>query len=166
MITLEPLSPANEPALLALDCGGFPPAFVEPPAHTIALAHWGEENGLDGFCFAIRADERCVGLMLLGQAIPDPADPSEVRGQRYFRLLGFVLARRERGRGVGSEALRQALSALYHTYGPVPVVLECHRENPALRLYRRLGFRPAGEHGTNWVMLLPSPAKEPAHASD
>ena len=166
VVTLDPLSPANEPALLALDCGGFPPAYVEPPARTIALAHWGEKNGLDGFCFAIRADDHDAGLMLLGRAIPDPADPAEVRGQRYFRLLGFVLDREERGRGIGSEALRQALSALYDTYGPMPVVLECHRENPALRLYRQLGFRVTGEHGTDRVMLLPSPAKEPAHASD
>ena len=166
VVTLAPLSPANEPALLALDCSGFPPAYVEPPARTIALTHWGEENGMDGFCFAIQADGHDAGLMLLGQAIPDPADPAEVRGKRYFRLLGFVLGREHRGRGVGSEALRQALSALYDTYGPVPVVLECHKENPALRLYRQLGFRTIGEHGTDWVMLLPSPAKEPAHASD
>ena len=104
--------------------------------------------------------------MLLGQAIPDPSDPAEVQGQRYFRLLGFVLNRADRGQGIGSEALRLALKQLSAAYGAVPVVLECHRENPVLHLYQRLGFRITGEHGTDWVMLLPSPAKETTDASD
>lgn len=165
-VTLEPLSPASEPFLLALDCGDIPSAYVEPPARTIALAHEGDAAGLAGFCFAICADDHYAGLMLLGQAIPDPSDPTEVQGQRYFRLLGFVLSRADRGQGIGSEALRLTLKQLYAAYGAVPVVLECHRENPALHLYQRLGFRITGEHGTDWVMLLPSPAKETTDASD
>ena len=87
MAELEQLNAHNEEQLLRIDRTGIPEKFVEPVADTIVLAKYGMEQGLEGFCFAIRQDGAYVGILLAGQALDDPADPEEIRGTRFFRIL-------------------------------------------------------------------------------
>ena len=56
-----------------------------------------------------------------------------------------------RGRGFGTRLLRALLEELSGR-GFCAVSLSVQRDNPAARLYLRLGFRTVAEHGGEWVM--------------
>ncbi|MBZ9537502.1 GNAT family N-acetyltransferase [Modicisalibacter tunisiensis] len=56
-----------------------------------------------------------------------------------------------RGRGVGTWLIRHA-EALAQEHGRKPLRLNVLKHNPALRLYRRLGFRVTAETRTGLVM--------------
>lgn len=141
MVQLELLSKENEEKVLAIDRDDIPECFAESMSYTIQLSHYGIQQGLKGFCFAIKYFENYVGLILVGEAIEDEADPVEVKNRSYFRVIGFVLDRSYRDRGIGSQAFTLALEKIYHEYGTVPILLECHRKNQAaIRFYEKMGF--------------------------
>jgi GNAT superfamily N-acetyltransferase len=73
------------------------------------------------------------------------------RGQRDIRIMDIVLAPPFRGRGIGSGLLHVLIAEA----GQSDRMLSIHVEmnNPARRLYERLGFRPAGEHGVYVLMI-------------
>ena len=73
------------------------------------------------------------------------------RGQRDIRIMDIALAPAFRGRGIGSALLH----ALIDEAGDSDRMLSIHVEmnNPARRLYERLGFGPAGEHGVYVLMV-------------
>ena len=58
-----------------------------------------------------------------------------------------------RGRGIGSELMVQLLRSIA-ARGDEQVSLSVQKANPALRLYRRLGFAVAEDHGDEYVMVL------------
>jgi GNAT superfamily N-acetyltransferase len=58
-----------------------------------------------------------------------------------------------RGRGVGT-ALLEELAALARARGHQALSLSVEEDNPAVRLYRRLGYRPAGRVGNAVTMRL------------
>ena len=57
-----------------------------------------------------------------------------------------------RGRGVGTRLLRAMLRLLADEGYPA-VALSVQKANPAVRLYRRLGFRVVREHPEEYVMV-------------
>ena len=57
-----------------------------------------------------------------------------------------------RGRGIGTQLLT-ALLRLLRENGYRQVSLSVQKENPALRLYQRTGFRILAETGTEYLML-------------
>ena len=72
------------------------------------------------------------------------------RGAEEIRIVDIALAPKFRGRGIGTGLLR----ALMDEAGASGRSLSIHVEmnNPARRLYERLGFEPAGEHGVYVLM--------------
>ena len=72
------------------------------------------------------------------------------RGQDEIRIMDIALAPPFRGRGIGTGLLRE----LMEEAGASGRALSIHVEmnNPARRLYERLGFSPAGEHGIYVLM--------------
>jgi ribosomal protein S18 acetylase RimI-like enzyme len=78
------------------------------------------------------------------------------RGPSEIRIMDIALAPAFRGRGLGTALLRD----LMEEAGVSGRALSIHVEvnNPARRLYERLGFSPAGEHGV-YVLMLWSQAK-------
>ena len=60
-----------------------------------------------------------------------------------------------RGRGIGGALMRQMLDELREA-GYARASLSVQKENPALRLYERLGFRIIGdgEDETEWMMVI------------
>jgi ribosomal protein S18 acetylase RimI-like enzyme len=60
-------------------------------------------------------------------------------------IVDISLLPEQRGRGVGSALLREVLDEA--TAAGKRVVIHVERFNRALRLYERLGFRAAGDHG-------------------
>lgn len=65
-----------------------------------------------------------------------------MRREPFYRLMGFVLDRRFRGRGFGGMALEMTVERVYADFGIRPIALGCHRDNEAAaRFYLRHGFR-------------------------
>ena len=141
-ITLELLNPENEVQVKRIQRDDVPDAFAEEVADTVELAKYGDENHLRGHCYVVKYGERYIGIVLIGEAIEDEADPAELKGTGYFRVMGFVLDRNYRGQGLGSQALELALEEIYREYGKVPILLECHKDNAgAAAFYTQLGVR-------------------------
>lgn len=158
MIQLELLNEQNEAYLLQIHREGIPKHFVEEVSDTIVLAKWGDEHGLKGHCFGIRYGEKYVGIILIGEAIPEDVDPDEVKGKEYFRILGFVIDSRYQNMGIGSVALKQAIKAIFEEYGKVILLLECHKDNrKAMYFYEKNGFTNTGvlnEKDSDYYLIM------------
>jgi ribosomal protein S18 acetylase RimI-like enzyme len=81
----------------------------------------------------------------------DPAGRLYVaRWDDEIRVVDISLLPRFRGRGIGTELLRELLEEGARTGRRVTIHVEKH--NPALRLYSRLGFVPAADLGLYLLM--------------
>ncbi len=72
------------------------------------------------------------------------------RGEHDVRIVDVALMPAFRGKGVGSELLRALLDEADAAGQSVSIHVE--HDNPALRLYARLGFVKISEHGISWLM--------------
>jgi ribosomal protein S18 acetylase RimI-like enzyme len=80
--------------------------------------------------------------------------------ENAVRVVDVALLPEHRGRGIGTTILRSVLARADHL--GVPVTLQVAAGNPAERLYRRLGFRPAddgrpGDEPAAYITLLRPP---------
>ena len=142
VVKLELLNPDNEIQVKKILRDDIPVCFVEDISDTIELSKYGEKNNFRGHCYTVKYAEKYVGIVLIGEAIEDEADPVELKGSGYFRIIGFVIDKEYRGRGIGSSALELALNEIYQEYGKIPVLLECHKDNQnAIKFYTKMGFR-------------------------
>lgn len=140
-ITFEQLTHQNFSAARALDRDDIPESFVDTASTIMEITDYGYENNLIGHTYLILCDGRYAGLILLGEAIPWDTDPPEVHQQPFYRLMGFVISREFRGKGVGGEALEKTIAKVYEDFGVRPLVLGCHKDNPrAAAFYERHGF--------------------------
>lgn len=155
MIQLELLDNENEKLLLKIERDDIPTYFVEEVSYTIELSKYGDEHKLKGHCYAIKFHENHVGIILIGEAIEEESDPSELKGTQYFRIIGFVIDKKYRKLGIGAIALQKAIANIYYEYGDVPIVLECHKENQgALDFYIKTGFRNTNIlHNDNYYFI-------------
>ena len=141
-LRLEPLNEANLADVRAIDRADVSEAFVDGPDTLWELTRYGEAHGCLGHTWAVYLGEACVGAVLLGEAIPWETDPPEMRERPFWRLMGFVIDRRYRGRGIGGQTLERAIAACNREFGERPVALGCHRDNVrAAAFYLRHGFR-------------------------
>lgn len=142
MIKLELLNRNNENMVKEIQRDDIPLCFAEDVSSTIELSKYGEENNLRGHCYTIKYADKYIGIILIGEAIEDVADPIELKGTGYFRVIGFIIDRAYRGQGIGSKAFGLALNEIYCEYGKVPILLECHKDNErAIKFYNKMGFR-------------------------
>ena len=140
-ITFEQLTHQNFSAARALDRDDIPESFVDTAATIREITDYGYENNLIGHTYLILCNGRYAGLILLGEAIPWDTDPPEVHQQPFYRLMGFVIGKAFRGKGVGGEALEKTIAKVYEDFGVRPLVLGCHKDNPrAAAFYERHGF--------------------------
>ena len=72
------------------------------------------------------------------------------RWKSEHRIVDIALLPEHRGRGLGTALLSDLLDEAA-TAGKA-VTIHVEKFNPALTLYRRLGFSPAGEHGAYHLM--------------
>ena len=157
MVQLEVLDRYNRTQLINLDRKDIPLEYVADVEHTISLADYGAKFGLGGKCFAIKYGKKYVGIILIGEAVKKEADPVELKGEKYFRVLGFLIDNKYQGIGIGTIALKKAITEIYRDYGKIPLLLECHKDNEkAIRFYEQNGFVNTGrlnEKGTDWFMV-------------
>ncbi len=92
-----------------------------------------------------RIDGKPVGLIMIGEALAWDTDPAEMRGKPFYRVMGFVVDRACRGRGIGGTMLEKAIAMVYDEFGRRSIALGVHRDNMrAGRFYERHGFRRTG----------------------
>jgi ribosomal protein S18 acetylase RimI-like enzyme len=78
------------------------------------------------------------------------------RGDREIRLIDIALLPEHRGAGIGSALLAELIAEARRAQKPLSIHVE--RDNPAQRLYRRLGFAPTGtETGVYQLMEWRAP---------
>lgn len=94
--------------------------------------HYREHYPGARLCVVERADEP-IGRLYVSRW------PEEIR------IMDIALLPEHRGRGIGSDLLSGLLAEGAASGRRVTIHVEAF--NPARRLYERLGFRPAGEHG-------------------
>ena len=66
-----------------------------------------------------------------------------VRWAKEHRLIDIAILPEHRGQGIGTAILHD----LFVDAADRPITIHVEKNNPAMRLYARLGFRPIGEHG-------------------
>ena len=128
------------------------PEGVEPPPRSVVdlpelqvyLADFGIRPG--DHCLVAEAGEKVVGAswcrIIEDYGHIDNNTPS----------LAISLLPEYRGRGIGTQLLT-ALLRLLRENGYRQVSLSVQKENPALRLYQRTGFRILAETGPEYLML-------------
>lgn len=128
------------------------PEGVEPPPRSVVdlpelqvyVADFGTRPG--DYCMVAEAEGNVVGAawcrIMEDYGHIDSSTPS----------LAISLLPEYRGQGTGTRLLN-GLLLLLRENGYRRASLSVQKENPALRLYRRTGFRIAAEKGTEYLML-------------
>lgn len=155
-VTFRPIRPGDQEFLLRL--------YASTRAEEMALVDWSaEEKGafLRSQFEAQRTyyqqqfpDARFDVVLLSGE----PAGRLYVdRRPGEVRLIDIALLPEHRGRGIGGALMREILEQAAEATLPVRIHVE--RNNPALRLYRRLGFESIEDQGVYHLMeWRPPPA--------
>ena len=155
---LELLDNYNRNELIKIDRSDIPVEFAAKAEDTIAMADYGKNLGLPGKCFAIKYNKNYVGILLIGKAVANAADPVELKETDYFRIMGFFIQSKYQGMGIGTTALQKAIDEIHSEYGPVTLLLECHKDNEkGLAFYEKNGFVNTGKmnaKGTDYFMIL------------
>ena len=160
-LELRLLTPDMENHVRAIRREDVSEDFVDTAETIIGLHHYGLQHGFIGHTCAIYADDVCVGVLLLGEAIPWETDPPEMAGVPFYRLMGFVLDRAYRKCGIGAWALEEAIRMCYRDFGVRPIALGVHRDNHgAAKFYMRHGFRKTEYMEGNDVYYLRYPQQK------
>ena len=141
-LEFEELTRDNFVQARRIDREDIPEDFVDTAETLLELTEYGAEHHCIGHTFLVKAGGGPVGLLLLGEAVPWETDPPEMKREPFYRLMGFVIDRAHRGRGIGGEVLEKAIERVYRDFVRRPVALGCHKDNVrAERFYLRHGFR-------------------------
>ncbi len=156
-ISTRPLSDADEPFLweivyhaiyLPAGVAAPPRSIVQHPKIAKYVRGWGNATDL-GFAAVIEGSVQPVGAAWLRLL------RGEQRGYGYVAddipELTVALLPRYRGAGTGTHLLTHLLDAAQQRFPGVS--LSVSPENPALRLYQRLGFQVVNDSGSSWTML-------------
>jgi ribosomal protein S18 acetylase RimI-like enzyme len=132
---------------------GTPPLPREVIRTEPSLRHYWEDFGKvdDHACHAV-VEGQTVGMAwsrLLG---------GDHRGYGWVDdhtpEVGVSVVPELRGLGIGTRLINELLTALDEA-GHKQVSLSVAKENPAVRLYRRLGFTAVGENDADFIMVKP-----------
>ena len=109
-----------------------------------AQHHYYQEQFAEASYQVILQDEQPVGRLYVD------------RGSDEIRIIDIALLSAARNQRIGSFLLQQILDEA--TLSGKRVVLHVEKDNPALRLYQRLGFQVKEDKGVYWFMQW-SPAQ-------
>ena len=141
-IEFEELTHQNFSDACQIDRDDIPEDFVDTASTIMNITDYGIIHRCIGHSFIVKYNEKPIGLILLGEAIPWETDPPEMRKEPFYRLMGFVVDKKYRGRGIGGEILEKTIQLVYHDFGKRPIALGCHKDNiQAERFYLRHGFK-------------------------
>lgn len=146
---LRPITPEALPFLAELYAG--------TREEELARTGWSDAEKRDFLALQFRAQHEHYRAHF-----PDASFDLVLRGERpigrlyvdrredEFRLIDIALLPEERNRGIGGALLGELLAEAAAAAKPVRIHVEPF--NPALRLYRRLGFELLEDKGVYWFM--------------
>lgn len=144
-IILEHLTHENYKHACEINRDDIPEEWVDTAATIMDINDYGLENNLIGHTFLARIGDKYIGLIMVGEALPWDTDPIEMKGVPFYRLMGFVVDKEYRNRGLGSVIMEKGIEQVYQEFGRRSLALGVHRENTqAGRFYERHGFRKTG----------------------
>ncbi len=159
-IYIEKITGKNREQLAQIQRDDISEAFVDSIDTILELTEYGITHGCVGNTWAIKAGEECIGVLLLGEALAWETDPKEMRRTPFYRLMGFVMDRRYRNRGIGGNALESVIAQCYAEYGVRPIALGVHKDNhKAADFYLRHGFQKTEAMEGNDYYYLRYPAE-------
>lgn len=147
MIRLEELGEHHVAQVLSIDRSDVSEDWVDSIPHILDLHRYGLEHGCIGHTYAIYHEDTCIGIILMGEGIPWPCDPPELTGMPFYRIMGFIIDRAWRRKGIGSQVLDMVITRIFDEFGPRPILLGVQENNQrAAAFYERHGFSPT----TSW----------------
>lgn len=159
MTTIRPATSADVPFLvqmLAVAADWRPDAVVRAPEEVLrdpALAHYVAGFGEDDRDVGLLAEEDGVAVGAAWWRFLPAEDPGYGFVDEATPELAVGVAAEARGRGVGT-ALLAALIQEARGRGLPALSLSVEADNPALAIYRRLGFEVVGADDGSPTMLL------------
>ncbi len=160
-IVLEQLTRENYVHAQAVCRDDIPEAWVDTAASLMEVTEYGAEHHLIGHTFVAYWEGRPVGLIMIGEALPWDTDPAEMKNRPFYRVMGFVVDRNYRSRGIGGAILENAIGRVFGEFGERSLALGVHRDNiRAVGFYERHGFRRTGIYEGNdeyFLRLIPDP---------
>ena len=148
-ITLRPITDEDQPFLRRL--------YSSTRQDEMALVDWTEEQKREFLTMQFMAQHKFYleqfrrarfDLMLLGD---EPIGRLYVDRRRdELRIIDIALLPQYRSQGIGSYFMKQLLAEAAAKNLPVRIHVEHY--NPAMRLYRRLGFQQIDENGVYYLM--------------
>jgi ribosomal protein S18 acetylase RimI-like enzyme len=143
-VALRPVTEADEPFLLRV--------YASTRAEELAPVPWIDEQKAAFVAMQFAAQTAHYAQHYTGMSSDvvlvdgEPAGRLLVaRWAREIRIVDITLLPAFRGRGAGSELLAELMDEATEMSKALSIHVE--RENRALGLYERLGFRPVGETG-------------------
>ena len=147
MIRLEELTDNRRNDVLGIDRSDISEDWVDSIPDILALHQYGLDHGCIGHTYAIYAEDVCIGIILMGEGFPWPCDPPEVARIPFYRIMGFVIDKAWRGKGLGSQVLETVIARIFNEFGPRPILIGVQQDNVrAADFYLHHGFRPTD----NW----------------
>lgn len=144
-ITFEELTHGNFPYAQKIKRDDIPETWVDNAETIMEITNYGVAHNCLGHTYLVKLGQTYIGLLLLGEAIPWDTDPAEMGKEPFYRLMGFVIDRDFRGKGLGGIILEKAIDRVSCDFGNRSIALGCHKDNVgAARFYERHGFRRTG----------------------
>lgn len=160
-IVLELLSEENIAEVRAIRREDVSEAFVDSVDAIMETTRYGLDHHCIGHTYAVKYDGAYIGVILLGEAIPWETDPEEMAGVPFYRLMGFLIDSRYRGRGIGGWVLEKVIEKIYREFGIRPIALGVHKDNKkAAAFYQNHGFRKRNVMEGNDYYYLRYPEEE------
>jgi ribosomal protein S18 acetylase RimI-like enzyme len=148
-ISLRPAQAADDPFLLEL--------YASTRAHEMALVPWTEEQKaafvrmqFEGQKTHYAAQYPRAGHEIIDQHETPAGRLYLDRGSEVLHILDITIHPARRNAGIGSYVLAALLGEARQSNKRVTIYVESF--NPSLRLFERLGFRKAEEHGFHFLM--------------
>lgn len=140
-ITLEVVTDANIKCIREIQRDDISEAFVDSAETIMELTQYGLAHHCKGHTYVIKQGKEYIGWLLLGEGFAWDTDPEELKSVPFYRLMGFVIDKRYRSRGIGGQVLESAIEGIYKEFGIRPIALGVHKDNVgAERFYRKHGF--------------------------
>lgn len=148
-LSFRPISEADTDFLARL--------YASTRADEMAAVPWSEEEKARFLRFQFEAQHRYYHETFRGATFDLVLQAGEPIGRLYLdrredehRLIDIALLPEHRGRGLGTALLRQVLDGAAAAGKKVRIHVEYN--NPAMRLYRRLGFERVDDQGVYHLM--------------
>jgi ribosomal protein S18 acetylase RimI-like enzyme len=150
--TLRPITREDQPFLYRL--------YASTREEEMALVGWSQVDQEAFLAMQFQAQHTFYQEQFAGAQFDIIECEGEPIGRLYvdrradeIRIIDIALLPAYRGQGIGSHYMKQLLAEGRELGIPIRIHVEAN--NPAMRLYKRLGFRKVDTNGVYWLMEWP-----------